>query len=788
MNLPRLLFRLLLGRRLPITSGTIEAPGLNGPVVIRRDRYGIPYIEAGSDDDAWYGVGFCQGQDRAFQLDGLLRVARGTSAELVGPAALPLDRLSRHIGFLRSAELQIEVLDPGIRAVLDAFARGVNDGSRVGCRRAAHEYPILDAVSLFRNLRPSRVRPAAYTATDVIAVAKLQAFALSSNSDIELARLKIIQSDGPEAMSAVDPTYPDWHPATAAMGRAAGPMADRLTEDLELLAEAVGLGAASNSWGLGPDRTATGRPILANDAHLRPTLPPHWYLAQVRTPDWAVAGATFVGAPSFPVGHNGFACWGVTAGLADNTDLFIEELSADGHSVREGGRFVPCDVIEEVIQVRGGADAVEEVVVTPRGPVIEKAIESGLGAISIRATWLDPRPVNGMMTVHRARSFDEFRRAFAEWPLTSLNLVYADTSGSIGWQLVGEVPRRRRGWGTVPMRGWDETAGWEPEPVPFEEMPHTIDPESGILATANNRPTQDGDGPFLGFDWIDGYRAARILESLRDRRDWDLAGVRALQMDETSIPWRELREQLLGAQMQGADALLAQAVLSDWDGVVAADSPAAAVFELFVAEISRRVVEAKAPRSYQWALGKGFTTVIPYTFLVVRRVGHLVRLLRTQPDDWFRTGWRQVIEESMAAAVQTLKGSQGEHSTDWAWGRIRSLTLRHPFWRYPLLGRVFNLGPFPWGGDANTVSQAAPDPASPIRNPLAIASLRMVVDVGNWEASRFSLPGGQSGNPFSAHCEDLLPLWKRGDGVPVHWSEDAVRDATRSTLRLMPGD
>ena len=774
MSIPRVLFRLLLGRRTPITSGSVKVPGIERPVTIRRDRYGIPYIEAESDEDAWHAVGFCQGQDRAFRLEVLLRLARGTLSEFVGPRGLAVDRLSRRIGFLRSAGPQLEALAPDIHAMLDAFARGVTAGLTKGSKRKAHEFKLL------------RSKPTPWSAVDVVAVGKLQSFVMSSNWDIELARLYIQREDGPEALEAVDPPYPSWQPVSLPPAAEAGQAAGRLADDLRLLAETAGLRGASNAWAIAPERTATGRPLLANDPHLQPLIPPHWYLASVRTPEWAVAGATFVGAPSFPIGHNDVAAWGLTLGLADNTDLFIEELAADGRSVREGDQFVECEVRREVIRYKGRGQLVEDVVITPRGPIVGPALGDELGSISIRALWLDPLPMKGLLVAHRARSFEEFRRSFEEWPSMSLSMVYADTSGSIGWQLAGQVPRRRKGWGTVPLPGWDQEVGWHEAPVAFDEMPHVSDPPSGFVATANNQPTPDGEGPFLGYDWIDGYRYARILEGLDARDDWDMQGVRAMQTDTASIPWRELRDIVLSAPGRSEEARLALDLLRDWDGDVAADSAAATVFELFVAEMSQRVARAKAPGTWRWALGRGSSPVVSISLLAARRVGHLVRLLRDQPEGWFDTPWQEVVEEALAAAVARLQAERGNDQRRWAWGDVRSLTLRHPFGEGRVLGRVFNRGPFPWGGDANTVSQAAPDPTDPTSNPLVVASLRMVVDVGSWDDCLFSLPGGQSGNPVSRHYDDMLPLWLRGEGVPIAWSEAAIEKATTATLRLLP--
>ena len=779
-GLSSLLFRLLLGRRLPVTSGTLHVHGLERAVTIRRDGHGIPHIEAETSDDAWYGLGFCHGQDRAFQLESLLRAVCGTMAELVGPSGLAVDRFSRRIGFHRAAEQQLATLHDDVRAMLEAYARGVTDGARIGCPRPAHEFSLLRSA-----LTP-------YDAVDALGMVKLMSLDLSANWDAELARLQILTEDGPEALRALDPAYPEWLPVTAPPQALAGRAAQHLAKDLAAFVASAGGGrlysAGSNSWAIAVSRTATGRPILASDPHISPGLPSPWYLAHVSTPDWAAAGATLVGIPGFPIGHNGFAAWGNTAGYVDTTDLFVEEIGPDGQSARDGDRFVPCVRWMEAIRVRGGAPVEEEVMITPRGPIIGPAFGGERRAISMRATWLAPRPLGGLLQAHRARSFEEFRHLFEDWPVAALNMVYADMSGTVGWQLAGQAPRRRKGWGALPLAGWDPEAGWEEALVPFEDMPHLADPKAGFVASANNRPTPEGQGPFLGVDWIDGYRLARIVEVLESRTDWDLDSVGALQLDQTSLPWREMRDRVLSTPSDTDEARQALELLAAWDGVVAADSPAAAVYSLFSVEMLKRIAQAKAPRATLWALEQGgLVPLHPRSAFALWRVGHLVRLVRAEPEGWFEHCWAHEMADALAAAVRTLRRRCGRASEQWAWGQVRPLTLRHMLGEQRPLDRVFNRGPFPCGGDVNTVNQACPDPMDPLANPMVTSSLRMVADVGNWDGIRFSLPGGQSGNPLSPHYDDLLALWQRGQAVPIAWSPTQVEQAARSVLRLVPG-
>ncbi len=779
MNLPRLLFRLLLGQRLPTTRGTVTVPGLHGRVRIHRDRKGIPLIEAGDEYDSAFAVGFCQGQDRSFQLELLLRATRGTVSALVGPAALPVDRLARRIGFARSAAAQWPTLDADIRIMLEAYARGVNAGRTIGSPRRPHELVLL------------RAQPTPWTALDTLGITKLLSFILCANWDCELVRLKVFSTDGPEALRALDEEYPAWHPVISPVAMAAGAAVDRLAQDLEAFFAVVPPGGGSNNWVVAGSRTVSGRPILANDPHLDASLPPHWYLASVRTPQGAIAGATFVGGPSVLVGHNGTACWGLTAGLVDNTDLFLEQIGSDGASVRQGDGFVTCEVIEEVIPVKGEAPVIERVLQTPRGPILSPALAETAQALSLRATWLDPLPLAGLFRIGHVRGFEEFRAAFDQWPAAAQNMVYADTSGTIGWQLIGQAPSRKKGYGTIPLPGWDPATGWEMQGVPAEQMPYARDPACGYLATANNRHQPEGDGPFLGVDFADGYRVTAIQEALAVRKDWDVASTMRLQMDQRAPAWTEMREIVLSAPAADQDTALALKLLRDWDGRVIADSPAASVYELFVAEMIVRVARAKAPRSWRWVVGAGLSAITPYNFGCYRRTGHLVKSLREQPAGWFDRPWPEEVASALAEAVRTLETRTGQRDpARWAWGTVRPLVMHHPMSRRGILGRalgmVFNLGPVPGGGDADVINQGAVLPLMPLAPADNLPSLRAVFDVGAWQNSRFVLPGGQSGNPLSPHYGDLFELWRRGDGVPIAFTAEEVKAAAVQTLELRP--
>lgn len=774
------LFSVAFGTRAPTLDGTIELTGLDAAITLRRDEHGVAYVEAETDADAFFGLGFCQAQDRGFQIELLVRLARGTLAELVGEEMLEVDRLSRRIGFTGIARAQLACIDAPTRLQLESFARGVNAGYRQGVTHKSHELTLLGA------------EPSIFFASDPIAVMQFLSFGLSSNWDAELARLQVLRADGVEALLALEASLSEWRTEIG--------LADRLLRDADILGTAERLaataatlastgtiGGASNNWAIAPSRTATGRPIVAGDPHLSPTLPAPWYLAHLRTPSWAVTGACFVTQPIASIGHNEHAAWAVTAGHVDNTDLFIERLGLDGTSVLEGDRFVPCEIRDELIRVKGKPDVVERVLVTRRGPIVGPALGEHHDALSLRGAWMAARPI-GAYAAFRARDIDEMRACFASYPGISENRVFADVTGHIAWQMTGDTPVRKKGHGLLPSAGWDLEGGWEPEPRAFEELPSSVDPDCGFVASANQRPPSGADGPFLSADWLDGYRYDRIVERLSERRDWTVDGCLRLQLDRSSLLWRELRDTFLSVARCGTDRDLALAarLLEAWDGNVAPSSAAASVFELAFADLACRISRARAPNAWKAALGRGINPVLNHGAMALRRVSHVSRLLREQPDGFFARGWATEIHDALVASVRWLRTHHGTSTESWAWGRVRPLHLRHPVGARKPFDRVFALPPIAVGGDVTTIPQASVDFQDPTGDPIGIANLRAVIDVGRWEQSRWSLAGGQSGNPCSAHFGDLVPLWESGEGIDIAWTREDVAERARHVLRLVP--
>ena len=765
-----------LGKRMPTVDGHLEVPGIKGRVLIRRDAFGIPHIDARNEADAWYAWGFCQGQDRAFQIETRVRVVRGRLAELIGPEGLPVDRLSRRMGLARHAQAQFEVLNDHGRSTIQAFCRGVIEGSRIGATRRAHEFRLL-------NVRPTPLEP-----SDVLGSLALVSFLLASNWDSEISRLKILEADGPDALAALDPTYPEWLSVISPPGQSAGPHVSALIDELEGFLKFTGIGSGSNNWAVDGSRTASGLPIVANDPHLSSALPAHWYLGHITTPDFEVAGASMAGTPGIAVGHNESVAWGITAGQVDNTDLFLEMFNETGDRVKGPDGWEPFESWTETIRVKGADDVQIDIIETDRGPLIGDVLEPDCGALSIKATWLAPRDAQGILVTHQAQSTNDLFDRMGWWPGLSMNVVAGDVDGIIGWKLVGDTPQRTDGFGIMPTPAWNPQAGWTDTPIDPSDMPSIIAPEAGFVATANNRSVPNDYPTFITHDWQDAYRATRATELLAARSDWDISSTQQMQLDRVSLVWRDVREAIESVDAtnpQVRDALL---ILKGWDGDLGTDSVAATVFQAFLWRLIRRVCQEKAPNSYEWAMGKSMFSLLPAATVGSRRMQHIVQVVAAQPADWFADStWQDELAQALEGAMAECTERLGSDTDDWRWGHVRPLTLTHPVSAAsPVMAKVFDIGPMPYGGDAHSLNNGAVIPGDIWGNPYGIASMRMVSEVGSWNSTRFVLAGGQSGNPCSPHYDDLIPLWLSGDGVVIAWGEDAVRRSTESALQLTP--
>src|SRR5919204_1621835 len=513
-------------------EGDLRVAGLRDPVEVLRDRFGVPYITAGSLDDLWFAQGLVTAGERLFQLDLALRQANGRLSELFGELTLDQDRFVRTIGINRAGVTIANAWDDVSRAMVARFREGAR--AWIDAMPAPPvEYILLDATP---ELPDDDASWAACWA--------MFSWALSGNWALELLREHLVAELGDEAAGRLAPPVGDV-PTAPAAGRLAGELLRELPRPPR--------GQGSNAWAIDGSRTASGRPILANDPHLLVQQPVAWFELHLSAPGYEVRGVAAPFAPGIVLGTTAHHAWGVTNVCGDVQDLFREQLNEEGTAARYGGEWEPLTVHREEINVRGGADPiVHEVRATRHGPLLDSYLTGRLRpdhrpleeAFAVR--WVGGehsiRP-SALIDVAAVRTFEEFRQAARALECPGQNIVYADVDGTIGYQCTGLYPIRASGDGTRPVPGWTDEHEWLGF-VPFEDLPFAVDPDRGYLVSANEQVRGPAEPYPIGLDPHAPFRARRIADLVEIGDDHDVAASRAMQADVVSLPARELLPRL----------------------------------------------------------------------------------------------------------------------------------------------------------------------------------------------------------------------------------------------------
>lgn len=716
--------RLLLRWTLPRRNETIQLSGLAAPVTIVIDRSGVPHVDAQSARDAFFAHGYLHARDRLWQMELNRRIARGELAELFGPIALPADRFLRRLGFRRGAERDLTRLSAAGLQALEGYADGVN--AYVAHHRRPIEFVLL------------RTRPRPWSPVDSLAFGRYMGWTQTENLATETVRRELSGLIGADRTSTLEGGDP-----------AAG-----------VVAMAGLAGGASNNWVAAPARSASGHALLANDPHLYPRIPAVWYVVHLRSADGLnVIGASLPGVPGVVIGHNSRIAWGITAGMADCEDLVNQDPAELGAAT----------VIGEEIQVKGRPPVGEEVRVTADGPVLNGTLGIPVDGppVALRTVFADGEaPVDALFTLNRATDWASFEQAMRQWDFPCLNFIYADVDGNIGYRMAGRVPLRQDGkWVGI---------------VAFGEMPAIFNPAEGIFATANTRPALPLRQP-LTHDWVDDTRWTRIMQMLRSRPRHGLSDFQVMQQDLTSVAALRIASHLGRLAPAGDLARAAISRLQRWDGRLDPGSPEGAIYEVFRIEFIRALHEELGAQSVTRVLGRGPDQVLaPVTTFFFRGSSELLAWLEQVPD--------RVIQSALDSAVRFIRDRLGPDLERWQWGALHQITFQHPIGAaIPWLDRVLGLsrGPYPIGGDADTVAQAAVDPWNPFTATGFMASYRQVFDTGDWDRGVFILPTGQSGHPASPHYADMVAAWRRGEYRPLPFSPAAVQDQAAETIRLL---
>ena len=771
---------------------TVSLPGLRSRVTIRRDERGIPYIEATNDDDLYFAQGYVTAGDRLWQMDLYRRTVRGELSEIFGPTTLGEDKRRRAFGFARVLDENVAHLQPELKRVLESYAKGVNAFIE-SAKTLPPEFAIL-------QYKPQPWRPA-----DSLAVGKLMGEYLSTTWQADILRASmaalpkekrdaLLMERTPLDVIVVGHDRAPQKNAGARQPLPAGPSpsAEILAQMNELIEsqrrslERTGLTSlfdstqASNNWVVSGKRTTSGKPLLANDPHIPGAAPGVWYMTELTAPGLHVAGVTFPGAPGIVIGHNERIAWGVTNLGPDVQDLYIEKFDKENpqrYQTPAGWR--EAEVRHEQIKVRKSfVSPVTEVqnhdvTVTRHGPII---LEKDAIRYALRWTALDPTSieVTGFPGVNRAGNWKEFTAALRQYVGPTQNFVYADVDGNIGYYGAGRIPVRKSGDGSVPYDGSTDDGEWTGY-IPFDKLPHSYNPPSGMIVTANQRIVGEDYPFFLTHLWAQPYRARRIFDLLAAKPKLDAADYRRIQGDVYSIAGvafaRETAKLLKGQQRVATDQKLRDAIseLEHWDGMLEVNSHAAPLVAQIRSAFRQRVFTAalgeQLAKSYGW----------PNSDVL------LTRLITDQPREWLPKEFASYAELLLACyddAQKTLTKNLGTDETKWIWGNMVKASFPHPLAGVPFIGAQFSIPPLPQNGTSSVLSATV--------NVGSAVSMRLIADPSDWDKTQQGIPLGESGLPSSPHWKDQLEDWRNVTPRAFPFSKAAVASAAKEQLILEP--
>ncbi len=780
------------------TNQTIQVAGLKQAAEILIDRWGVPHIYAQSRDDAFFVQGFNAARDRLFQIDLWRRRGLGQLASVFGPSFVEQDRAARLFLYRGDMQKEWDAYGKDAEAISKRFVDGIN---------AYVDYVGGDPARLPFEFRQFNYPPAKWQAEDVV---RIRSHGLTRNLTGEVARSKVVCAAGLKSGLKADHfrvgLTPKWEtkipegldpclPAdvlkvftlatqNVALTRAPAAKAALHETPTELRLAAIDVPEppleGSNNWVIAPDKSATGRAIMANDPHRAYSTPSLRYLTHLSAPDMDVIGAGEPSLPGISIGHNGSIAFGLTIFGIDQEDLYVYALNpADPDEYQYRGKWEKFRQETESIPVKGEAPAQAAMMYTRHGPVIyiDTAKQR---AYAVRSGWLEAgmAPYFGSIDYMFAKNFAEFKRAMLHWGAPTENQVYADTQGNIGWVPGGLTPIRRNWDGLMPVPG-DGRYEWSGF-LAGDKLPFSYNPKPGWFASANelNLPR---DYPYrehkIGFEWPSSARYNRLKEVLSRPGKISIEDSMRLQNDVLSNPARRITALLKDLQPADARAQAALKLLRGWDCVQNGDSAPAALFEVWWSRYLGAVFkEAVLGKAVAASMGNPDSEVLMTSLekpqAVFARDAVALR--------------NQILIHSLTLAWLDMERLLGKDPGQWQWGKLHRTLMAHPFAAAvdEATRNKLNVGPIAKNGSAHTPNQSSYDVNTFLQT--GGPSVRLVIDVGNWDNSRAINTPGQSGDPDNPHYRDLAQMWRKGEYFPLLYSRPAVEAATTQRINLQP--
>ena len=782
---------------LPQLDGEAQLAGLSSPVTVRRDAQGVPHIEAANLNDLLEAQGYVTAQDRLWQMDMTRRLAAGEAAEVLGSKLIDHDRVQRIFAFRPTAERMVLSLPDDQLHQLEAYARGVN-------RFIADHPDNLPAEFRILRYRPKRWRP-----LDTVLVALSMAQTLDDSWGDKLNREQLTARLGPTLAADLYPTgsWRDHPPVSSEPGisdpqpaipaipldESQAALRQLPAEDLLRLQQLVGVQRhgcddctpGSNEWAVSGAHTASGKPILSNDMHLTHGIPETWYETELHAGSFHAAGVTVPGLPFITAGHNDHIAWGFTALYGDVQDIYIEQTRSDNggeYLATADGRqtWQPFERSEERIHVRGAEDVVLHLERTLHGPVVTPLLPHETRTLSLRWTLYDPKATGlPLYALNTASDWVSFRAALSNWWEPTLSVVYADDQGHIGYQAIGFLAQRAGGLQPVPIASNPSGAGEWTGFIPFDQLPSAYDPEGGVLATANSRVTPDGYPYQITLEWANPYRNERIWKSLQGRKGLTPADMLKLQTDVFSDIDQQLGFRFAYAVDHAAKTSAQQRTAADllrrWNGVVAVDSPAAAIIDAAKKAFWPDLLKPRVGdgwKLYSWA-EKDFARE---------------QIIAHEPAAWLPTPYKNWNDFLAAILADGLAQAHApEDLTQWKYGTEHTIAIEHPLYSLlqvpglpglsPEFLKLSGVGPLPQSGDQTTVKQ--------VTGKLG-PSQRFTIDWAAPDQATENIVTGQAGDPLSPFYRDQWAAWYGGTTFTLPFTPGAVAAAATHTLRLVP--
>jgi penicillin amidase len=754
---------------LAVIRGTLNVHGLKQSVRVQRDHWGVAHIYAQNEHDLFFAQGFVVAQDRLFQMELWKRSGQGRLAEILGPSAVKRDVSARLLRYRGDMDAEYKSYSPDTKEILEAFTSGIN--------AYIEEIQKPGGIGVPLEFQLAGFKPEPWKPEDCLN--RLAAYSVTGNGASELHSAQLVALLGPEKAAELleldPPVKLDPAPGIDFSGLSPALLENLVGSDVPLHFPETPV-QGSNNWTVSGSLTSTGKPFLANDPHRVIAEPSLRYIVHLVAPGWNVIGAGEPGLPGVAAGHNENIAWGFTIFGLDQQDLYLAELNpADPEQYKTEHGWERMEVKTETINVRGRTSVVAKLKFTRHGPVLW---EDGKRALALHWVGAEPGTAGylGSLALDRAQNWQEFEQAMPRWKVPSENIVYADRDGNIGEHSTGLAPLRKNWTGLLPV---PETGGFEWSGfVPNSELPHSYNPASGFVASANHKMIPENYPYAVGFQWASPERFLRISEVIsgaaKSAHKLSLMDMENLQNDVVSLPARDLQDLLKSAA--GSTPARAAKLLLDWDCAVSSDSTAATLYEFWVPEILDAVTKLAVPAEAQKITGK---LSLQET---TQELSHPPAAIFGQNPEAARDA---LLLQTLQTAEQKLSVRLGPDPKNWAWGKLHRASFFHPLGGVaPAAKTLFDRGPVARPGDDATVDATYFGGSS--FDQLAGASYREIFDLSDWDnAVSVNVPG-QSGQPGSPHYDDLLPLWTRGQYFPLRYSKPSVDRETTDVLELKP--